>query len=606
MGVIADPSKYPQELSFIKEIINREGNWENSDYLYTIISQKLLNGENLDKLFEEEYNDYLNLKAQSEQWNKELDETKKVKSIDQWWDKYENYFVNLQVLDRRLSVALVLSFKDKGLLALQSYLKIYDEALGDEGIKTSVRDLIKRRKGFSPNQLDKLLQTAHAYKKMGKVAAFQEILSKEEDFQTELDHRLVEMLAESLEIQLDKQELSLDGWNKKYLFNLTSNEEMIKQKEDSENTLALYREMLKATFENRFDDFISSNDQTSEVGQDIARHNQHIKEVYGKLGIDWEGWLDYKKTQDFAVETEKEVAALPRFIELLKERVGKVREEIAFLEKGLTEREYLPLVHLLDGAKDKPLGNMQDYKKLKERYDNFAQRINALKEKYPNLDFSSIAEHSGHLREAIELFKEKDRTETETFSKGFRIRLWDRDPRKDLFQGNYTHCCIAVGVKPGEQDGGLNTHDPSTVMQFLVDKGIQVAEVLDESKEDPIAQVWLFVSKDNLGEPILVVDNFEVQSDYVSDVFINNQVRDNMFEFLRGYAKAMNIPKVGLAQVKTNDVASSEMPSFATSPIDKVGGYLKEYTLDVAGRKGRYYLEAYNNHNLAEIMNEQI
>ena len=510
------------------------------------------------------------------------------------------------MLDRKLAVALVLGFREKGLLALQSHLKIYREALDDERIKAAIGNLIKDRKKISPNELDNLLQKAHAYRKMEKVEDFERILVREEDFQGKLNHHLVEILAESLGIKLAEKNLSIDGWNKKYISNLTSNEEMIRQIEDSEDVLELYKEMLKAAFENRFDDFISNENQASAVGQDVAKHNRHLEKVYADLGVDWKSWLKYDKTQDFIVETGREVSSLPRFIEILKQRAKKVEEEIAFLEKEITPRDFLPLNHLLEGSKDKAFSELRDYGKLKERYDNFSQRILTLKGKYPQLDFSSIMEHTEHLKEAVELFQKKHQTETQTFSKGFRIKLWDRDPKKDLFQGNYTHCCIAVGVKPGEQEGGLITHDPSTVMQFLADKGIQVVEVLDESKEDPIAQVWLFVSKDNLGEPVLVADNFEVHSDYVSDTHINNQIRDNMFEFLRNYARSISIPKVGLAQVGTNDIDYLQMSSFAVPPVDKVGGYLKEYTLSVAGRNGWYYLEAYNNHNLAEIMNDKI
>ena len=54
-----------------------------------------------------------------------------------------------------------------------------------------------------------------------------------------------------------------------------------------------------------------------------------------------------------------------------------------------------------------------------------------------------------------------------------RVKLWDRDPRHDIFQGNYTQCCIAVGVKD-TPTRGLTTHDPSTVMQYLSDTGINV------------------------------------------------------------------------------------------------------------------------------------
>jgi len=276
----------------------------------------------------------------------------------------------------------------------------------------------------------------------------------------------------------------------------------------------------------------------------------------------------------------------------------------------------LPLIHILEGTKKMPgIENSVDMNELLREYDKLKQRLDNLKNKrdpndsegkkllYDQLNWSPIYEHLEHLKEAIDNFA-GDRIETQTKGKGFRIKLWDRDPAKDMFQGNYTHCCIAVGVKDAPPEGGLTTHDPATIFHYLVDKGIQVAEVLDESRRDPIAQVWLFVTKNEYGEPVLVADNFEVHRDYTGDQAVNNAIRDKMFEFLANYAQKCQIDFVGLGRVSTNDVAYNDLPILKVPPIDKVGGYLKDYTSQTV-RPGRYYLEAYNHQELAEVYNGQ-
>lgn len=82
--------------------------------------------------------------------------------------------------------------------------------------------------------------------------------------------------------------------------------------------------------------------------------------------------------------------------------------------------------------------------------------------------------------ETIKSLTEKERIE-ETERKEFIVKLWDRDPRKDLFQGNETGCCIAVGVKEAPP-GAMATLHPETILQYLIDKGINLTKELTWQK----------------------------------------------------------------------------------------------------------------------------
>ncbi len=593
-----------KDIQDVQKIINNYPR-ENQVYLGNIIGKKLMKGESVQGVLSGEYQDYQKIKELSKEWNNELDETKQVKDVDQWWSKYNLVFSQLQFLDRKMASSIVLSFKSEGLLALQSHLDIYEKVIFDNEIYSSLKKLLKENHSLDPNNFDKLLQTTHAYLKMNKIDVLQEIVNNNsDDYQNKLDDSLVKILAQSLGIEIEGNKHSLEGWDTKYIPNLSSNEEMIKRSNNHENVLELYKEMLKAAFEDRFAEFITNPEQDNEVGRDLARHNSKVKKEFEQLDINWNTWLHYQHSNNFTVETEKKVSSLSRFKETLKERATQVLSELEEIRGELSEREYLPLVYIIEGTdKKNKLKDISNYQELNKRYKSLLERINTLKDKHHQIDFSPLYEHIQHLKEAVNLFQDKEATETTTLKKAFRTKLWDRNPKQDLFQGNYTHCCIAVGVKPGEQEEGLNTHDPSTVLQYLVDQGINVVEIRDETNNTTIAQVWLFVSRDELGEPILVADNFEVHNNYVSDTNINNKIRDNMFSFLREYAKELNINKVGLGRVNTNDVEWQSLKTLNTPTIDKVGGYLSDYTLDISDRQGRYYLETHSDHSLAEIMN---
>jgi hypothetical protein len=191
------------------------------------------------------------------------------------------------------------------------------------------------------------------------------------------------------------------------------------------------------------------------------------------------------------------------------------------------------------------------------------------------------AESFQHLQETIKSIMSGQINE-QTSKKSLTVKKWDRDPRRDLFQGNATHCCISVGVKEGTPEGGLATFHPETILEYLVDKGINIAEVVDPETGDVVAQAWLFVTKDEAGKPVLVADNFEVNNRYPAGNNVNRGLRDSMFRFLKEYATASNIPTVILGNVNTNDVETEELKEIKLPKIRKLGGYLQ----------GPYYLEA--------------
>ena len=374
--------------------------------------------------------------------------------------------------------------------------------------------------------------------------------------------------------------------------------------EGAENARELYRAIMRAAFTGTVNDFLFNERQDDEVGRDVARHNKNIRAVFEKNGIDYEQWLRYGGMKDFLVSTEVEVDKTDERRALLETRAQSVLHAIAPLEPTLTGREYEPLLHLLEGTESKKkLAGIQG-DELRQKLDDLEGRVGTLRRKYPeNPAWDAVYEHMGHLREAVTLVNRTDKKETESRERGFRIKLWKRDPRTDIFEGNYTQCCIAVGVKDIPPEGGLTTHDPSTVMQFLADTGINVVEIYDGERKNPIGNVWLFVSKNDLGEPILIADNVEIHSDYTGDPHIVSQLRENLFDFLAEYAKACNLAGAGLGLVGTNDVPYHDMKNVRVPAVDTIGGYLDEYTSRTT-RAGRYYLEAYNHTTVGNIRPE--
>ncbi|MEK7101927.1 MAG: hypothetical protein AAB882_02120, partial [Patescibacteria group bacterium] len=423
------------------------------------------------------------------------EETKRIRDPEAWLRDNGEFFGRMLSLGTPLSTGLIKEGIADGIPALNGLIAIYDKALSDEKAAAAVLSALSRKQLTTPHQLGAFLEIASAFVSAGKTDMLAEITREESPvpLNERASRALLGITAEGLGIDPKEiREADLSYWATEYLPNLASNDEMLRLRaeggdEGAANARELYRAIMRAAFRNSFSDFLLSKNQNDEVGRDVARHNEEVRGIFEKSGVNYEAWLHYGETRDFLVSIEIEVDKTKERRELLKTRAESVLAAIEPLETTLTEREYQPLLHLLAGTDSKKeIAGIQG-DELRQKLENLEERIRTLKEKYPaEPSWGGVYEHMGHLREAVELANRPDQKETEPRERGFRAQLWKRDPRTDIFEGNYTQCCIAVGVKDVPPEGGLTTHDPSTVMQFLADTGINVVEIYDSERKRPI------------------------------------------------------------------------------------------------------------------------
>jgi hypothetical protein len=424
---------------------------------------------------------------------------------------------------------------------------------------------------------------------MGEGEILVEILGRSKgrefkELKLELNKKFLEKLAEKLGIKAEISEQDVKEWKIKYVSNLLSHKERLESEED----LKLFNSLLKSVFEGKFEDFISNPDQEDEIGREIALHNKRVEEEFKRREIDWENWLNFKGVEKMTVGTKKKQEREALF-EQFESRLKDWLEKVDPRSKGTLNKD---IEQLRQKKKEfDPLKiNLSDPHWQEKLFPNYSKALDYLKKKYPGFEISTEAQEAfSHLVETIKLLGEKEKKE-EAEKKEFIVKLWDRDLRKELFQGNETDCCIAVGVK-GTPPSDIATLYPETIFQYLIDKGINVAEIVDPDTGEVVVQTWLFVTLDENKKPVLIADNFEVNKKYPVGTNVNRGIREAMFEFLKRYAEACNIEKVGLGKVGSNDVETGDLETLKLPPIKKLGGYF--------GRK--YYLEALGHTEVYEI-----
>ena len=95
------------------------------------------------------------------------------------------------------------------------------------------------------------------------------------------------------------------------------------------------------------------------------------------------------------------------------------------------------------------------------------------------------------------------------------IKMWDRDPAYDLFQGNYSTCCIS-----------LDGENSSAMPHYLLNTAFNMIELKDNSTSETIGNALCYFITNEFDEPIFVIDNIEIankhkMSDKASDELLN-------------------------------------------------------------------------------------
>jgi len=306
-------------------------------------------------------------------------------------------------------------------------------------------------------------------------------------------------------------------------------------------TQELYLQII-ARSERIWKQFLTDQHQKNFFGKALAKHNNKVKWDFLSAGINWDSWDSYRET----VQREADN------FEKIKDKEEKWRELVSACDALARCVQNTPFA----GSIRKDIIDIH-----KRKSDIFSGRSlgsenDVLKRIFPKY-FASVS-HCKRKGVIIYAPAEYDRRMGDVWAiisqfigkpdhRRFSVQLWKRT-QLDVFQGNLSACCIAIGLRntyPAVKLPGVSCRKyPAGILNYITDLGIQVAEVVDETSKSVIGQCWLFISLDELGNPVLVADSFDLRREYAVSKSWNSAIKDCMFDFLRQYAEASRIGKI--------------------------------------------------------------
>lgn len=340
----------------------------------------------------------------------------------------------------------------------------------------------------------------------------------------------------------------LNIWDIKYIHLLA--------KEINETRNSSFKDIIRAVC---LDDFYSYiHNQSNKYG----KTNAITKEAFNQIGIDYEKWIHPKK------ENEIHFVSQNKNEKQLRQVILQTEEDMTYLlrtpAKRFIERQFphfikddkfiIPNEYQTSKAKLEELLKILTDTSKDGQLSQIWQR--ALNNSSCNDEIvSSRAKNTltilSHLIQRVEsLSKIKDKQTSKTLD--LTIKMWDRNPQKDLFQGNYSTCCIGVG----HENGSIMPH-------YLMNCAFNMIELIDNTNGKTIGNALCYFAKDENGNPIFIIDNIEINNriklSQITSIKLRNSIIDYAKNIIKETTNRVDIP-IYMSK-KFNDIYCSDLPS---------------------------------------------
>ena len=308
-----------------------------------------------------------------------------------------------------------------------------------------------------------------------------------------------------------------------------------------------------AMFNTNFDEFI--HDETSEY--DHIFSNIKTKDIFKENNYNYENWIhpDKNLTMNFVsgnVMNEQDL--LKPVVKSIESNIESLRSTGAksFIDKKLSE--FMP-----EGKFEIPQKIREDKVALEQflnkilselnpvftRASKKVEKISDVRNQEANTSFyvskdSSIKQSSpvalftltvfSHLKEALKTLQDMKniKNSQKNANLDLTIKMWDRNPIKDIFQGNYSNCCIAMGDING-----------TSMARYLLNSAFNMIEIVDNESGETIGNSLCYFVKNENNEPVFVLDNIEINPNYKMAEDVEKEFRKSLIDYSKKIAKSV-------------------------------------------------------------------
>ena len=104
--------------------------------------------------------------------------------------------------------------------------------------------------------------------------------------------------------------------------------------------------------------------------------------------------------------------------------------------------------------------------------------------------------------------------------------MWDRVPQKDMFQGNYSTCCI-----------GMNETNGWSMPVYLLNTAFNMIEFVDNNTSETVGNALCYFVKGENNNPVFVIDNIEIKNSAKPSDEVGLKLRDAITNYAKNIAR---------------------------------------------------------------------
>ncbi len=262
-----------------------------------------------------------------------------------------------------------------------------------------------------------------------------------------------------------------------------------------------------------------------DIANAYGQTNAQTRVKFNKYGMNYNAWLNPEgiETVQFVIRDKNE--------ESLKQIAGKVIQDIEALRKtpakGFIDKQFAQFI-----VGDKfviPEEIMGNKTKLNELVQNILNKLDSVfKRAQGNIDNpvkATSAQNTltikDHLKQRLlDISGIQVTKSTRTYD--LTIKMWDRTPQRDIFQGNYSTCCIGMGGGNGD-----------SMPHYLLNTAFNMIELVDNKTGDTIGNALCYFVVDANGKPAFMIDNIEIKNSQIPSKEAGKELRDAIVQYAK-------------------------------------------------------------------------
>ncbi len=265
---------------------------------------------------------------------------------------------------------------------------------------------------------------------------------------------------------------------------------------------------------------------------DWSADNRETEERFKQLNLNYDMWLNPpRRFEKFFISADNKDNAYIPLAEKIEEDVELLRKTPA---KNYIDKQLKPWIN--DDKFIVPQSEYRNAKALKNYNDKICELLDSVwaraiknNKSGKNLDIArqslTILNHFNNRCNSLEkMVRKEENTIPSNKSLNLTIKMWDRIPQKDLFQGNYSTCCIGMG--------NINGFAMPT---YLLSTAFNMIELVDNNSGKIIGNALCYFVKDKYDNPSFMIDNIEinnsVQPSKVTGIKLRNAIAKYASDF---------------------------------------------------------------------------